>query len=190
MHQPFEDNKFDGAYQIYATPHAPDKTACYKEIFRVLKPGQCFGGYEWCLTSNYDPENPLHQDVKKGIEEGTGLPDVASCEEVLEAMRAAGFENVQGKDCALDAREGYEYPWYHYVTPSYFSPTRFQFTPLGKWALGKALGVLEKLHLVPKGTAGVSSLLQLGADALGKGGELGIFTPVFFHIGRKPLRAD
>jgi len=190
MHQPFPDNKFDAAYQIDATAHAPDKTACYKEILRVLKPGHVFAGYEWCWTDLYDPENPVHQEIKKGIEEGTGLPDISTCKEVLEALEAAGFENVSGKDCALDAREGYEYPWYRYVTPSYFSPTRFQFTPIGKWALGKTLELLEKLHLVPKGTAGVSAILQLGAEALGNGGKLGVFTPLFFHYGRKPQLED
>ncbi len=44
MKQPFEDNTFDGVYQIEATAHAPDKVACYAEILRVLKPGQIFGG--------------------------------------------------------------------------------------------------------------------------------------------------
>lgn len=186
MHQPFEDNKFDAAYQIDATAHAPDKAACYKEILRVLKPGHVFAGYEWCLTNQYDPEDPVHQEIKKGIEEGTGLPDIATTEEVLQALREAGFVDVSGQDCALDAREGYEYPWYRYVTPSYFSPTRFQFTPIGKWALIKALNLLESLHLVPKGTAGVSNILQIGAEALGNGGKRGVFTPLFFHYGRKP----
>jgi len=189
MHQPFEDNYFDAAYQIDATAHAPDKVACYREIFRVLKPGQPFVGYEWCLTSLYDPESPVHRDIKKGIEEGTGLPDIASCEEVLDALRAAGFEDVEGKDCAPEAREGFENPWYHFITPSYFSPTRFQFTPMGRWAMSQSLSLLETIHLVPKGTADVSTLLRVGADALGKGGELGLFTPVFFHYGRKPLTA-
>jgi len=187
MHQPFEDNQFDAAYQIDATAHAPDKVACYKEILRVLKPGQAFAGYEWCLTDAYDPENPVHQQIKKGIEEGTGLPDISTTDEVLEALRVAGFEGVYGKDCAPEAREGYEYPWYRYVTPAYLSPTRFQFTPIGKWAMSKVLTFLENIRLVPKGTAGVSAVLQLGADALGQGGELGVFTPVFFHYGRKPL---
>ena len=42
MAQPFEDNTFDGVYAIEATVHAPDRTGCYAEIFRVLKPGKIF----------------------------------------------------------------------------------------------------------------------------------------------------
>jgi sterol 24-C-methyltransferase len=41
------------------------------EIFRVLKPGQLFGGYEWCLTDKYDPSNPQHRQIKKV---GSSLP--------------------------------------------------------------------------------------------------------------------
>jgi len=190
MHQPFEDNKFDAAYQIEATAHAPDKAGCYREILRVLKPGGVFAGYEWCLTDQYDPEDPEHREIKKNIEIGNGLPDIATTEEVLEALRAAGYEAVTGRDCAKDARPGFEHPWYLYLTPSYFSPTRFQFTPIGQWLAAKALELLEKIHLVPKGTSGVQGILLKGAIGLSAGGTSGVFTPMFFHYGRKPLTTE
>lgn len=47
MNIPKEADTFDAVYQIEATCHAPDATACYKEILRVLKPGGVFSGYEW-----------------------------------------------------------------------------------------------------------------------------------------------
>ena len=59
---------FRSIYQIEATAHAPDKEACYAELLRVLKPGGVFGSYEWCLTDKYEPENPVHQKIKHGIE--------------------------------------------------------------------------------------------------------------------------
>lgn len=37
---------------------------CYKEIYRVLKPGQCFAAYEWCMTDAFDPNNQEHQKIK------------------------------------------------------------------------------------------------------------------------------
>jgi sterol 24-C-methyltransferase len=49
----------------------------YGEIFRVLKPGQIFACYEWCLTPLHDPNNEHHRLIKKKIEEGDGLPDMA-----------------------------------------------------------------------------------------------------------------
>jgi sterol 24-C-methyltransferase len=49
MNMPFEDNTFDGVYAIEATVHAPDRTGCYSEIYRVLKPGRLFAAYV-CLA--------------------------------------------------------------------------------------------------------------------------------------------
>jgi hypothetical protein len=37
---------------------------CYRELFRVLKPGGCFAGYEWCMTASFDADNPEHRRIK------------------------------------------------------------------------------------------------------------------------------
>lgn len=47
-----------------------------QEIMRVLKPGRCFAGYEWCATDAYDPTNKQQKEVMAEIELGNGLPDV------------------------------------------------------------------------------------------------------------------
>jgi hypothetical protein len=64
-------------YAIEATCHAPSRQGVYGEIFRVLKPGARFACYEWCLTDKFDKNNQEHQFIKKKIEEGDGLPDMA-----------------------------------------------------------------------------------------------------------------
>ncbi|KAF7113544.1 hypothetical protein RHSIM_RhsimUnG0121500 [Rhododendron simsii] len=119
MNMPFPDNSFDAAYAIDATCHAPDvlnftfnlvvvfsgyqkppfdiddvslKVGCYKEIHRVLKPGQCFAAYEWCMTDSFDPNNREHQSIKSEIELGNGLPDIRTTTQCLEAVKQAGFE--------------------------------------------------------------------------------------------------
>ena len=51
MALPFEEASFDKAYAIEATCHAPDRTGCYAQIFRVLKEGGIFAGYEWSAES-------------------------------------------------------------------------------------------------------------------------------------------
>jgi len=58
----------------------------------VLKPGQCFAAYEWCMTDHFNPENEVHQKIKSEIELGNGLPDVRSTRQCLEALKLAGFE--------------------------------------------------------------------------------------------------
>ena len=101
---------------------------------RVLKPGQNFACYEWCLTDHYDKDNATHRLIKKQIEEGDGLPDTAYTWEMDEALRKVsrkegrsedtrvvvgngidgvclnthpqvGFEIVETKDIALTAEE-------------------------------------------------------------------------------------
>ncbi|KAH9774426.1 cycloartenol-C-24-methyltransferase [Citrus sinensis] len=90
MKMPFPDNSFDAVYAIEATCHAPDAYGCYKEIYRVLKPGQCFAAYEWCLTDAFDPNNQEHKKIKAEIEIGDGLPDIRSTRKCLEALKQAG----------------------------------------------------------------------------------------------------
>ena len=70
MSIPFPPDTFDGVYAIEATCHAPNKDGVYSEIFRVLKPGASFAGYEWCMTDKYDASNEQHRAIKLGIEVG------------------------------------------------------------------------------------------------------------------------
>jgi hypothetical protein len=58
----------------------------------VLKPGQCFATYEWCMTDHYDGTNPVHQKIKAEVELGNGLPDIRSTKQCLQAAIDAGFE--------------------------------------------------------------------------------------------------
>jgi sterol 24-C-methyltransferase len=44
MNLPFKPESFDAAYAIEATCHAPDRTACFTQIFKALKPGGTFAG--------------------------------------------------------------------------------------------------------------------------------------------------
>jgi sterol 24-C-methyltransferase len=51
-----------------------------------------FATYEWCLTPKYNPKDEEHRLIKKKIEEGDGLPDMATQEECVQALRDVGFE--------------------------------------------------------------------------------------------------
>lgn len=48
-------------------------TDVYSQIYRVLKPGQVFACYEWCLTPKYDKNDANHRLIKKKIEEGNPI---------------------------------------------------------------------------------------------------------------------
>lgn len=126
--EPFADASFDAVYAIEATCHAPVRQGVYGEILRVLKPGAVFACYEWCLTDKYDTANAAHRKIKKAIEEGDGLPDMARPQEVVAALTDVGFEVLHTRDMALDTNLHGE-PWYLPLMPSWKVWTqRFQFT--------------------------------------------------------------
>jgi hypothetical protein len=63
-------------------PRLPAFCTPLQEIYRVLKPGGLFAGYEWLSTAAYNPENKEHKTTMAEIELGNGLPDVRSIEQV------------------------------------------------------------------------------------------------------------
>jgi len=191
MELPFPKNSFQGAYAIEATCHAPDRVACYKQVFDVLEPGARFALYEWCMTDKYDPNNEDHQRMKKEIEIGNGLPDVASTIDCYKAMKDAGFEMLEAYDYADGyEKDGQAFPWYTPLTPSWnpFSQ-RFQFNWLGGMLTPACVFLLEMLWIAPKGSSKTQIALQTGGFALRDAGKERIFTTAYFMVGRKPLKA-
>lgn len=184
MYMPFDDNSFDGIYQIGATCHAPDREQVFAQIFRVLRPGSYFCGYEWVLTNRYNSQKSEHQQIKQAIEEGNSLPELSSWEDVDGALRAVGFELHESRDCADESDP--ETPWYRALTSQDLSLRSIPRTPVGRVITTGALKMLEVVHLMPKGATEVSRLLNLAADALVRSGQLGIFTPMYFYLARKP----
>lgn len=186
MNMPFSENHFDAVYAIEATCHAPDAVGCYKEIFRVLKPGQCFAAYEWCMTESYDPSNAEHQKIKSEIELGNGLPDVRLTTECLDALKKAGFEVVFEKDLAADS----PVPWYLPLDTSHFSLSSFRLTAVGRMMTKNMVKALEYVGLAPKGSQRVQAFLEKAAEGLVDGGKKDIFTPMYFFVARKPLSSS
>ncbi|MCU1278271.1 MAG: cycloartenol-C-24-methyltransferase [bacterium] len=183
MKLPVPDQTYDAVYAIEATCHAPDKTKLFKELFRVMKPGSQFAGYEWCLTDRYDAKNPEHCSIKKGIEEGDGLPDIWYTKDVIDALRAAGFEIITGEDLA--PRSDPETPWYLPLSGRW-SLSGIKHTPAGRFVTSQVVRILEAARIAPKGSTAVAGLLETAAMALVRGGITGIFTPMFFFHARKP----
>ena len=184
MHLPHRDEFFDAAYTIEASCHAPNRVALFREIARVMKPGAYFGGYEWCLTEKFDPQCDQHLVVKKNIEAGNGLPDIAFSWQIDEWLQEAGLEIITTRDLAPTS----DVPWYIALTGADRTLRSFPRTPLGRRITNHATALLELLHVAPKGTREVSDFLNAGADALVAGGQQELFTPLYFFHVRKPLR--
>ena len=189
MALPFKADSFDGVYAIEATCHAPDRAKCYGEILRVLKPGATFACYEWCLTDSYDGSE-RHNKLKKDIEVGDGLPDLCHTSVCTQALKDAGFEVVEARDCALDGLLDGGEPWHTPLTPSWnpLSWPRFQFNPVMFALMPKILTALELIRLVPAGTSKTQVMLQAGGVGCADGGVTGAFTPMWLMVAKKPLK--
>jgi len=185
MNMPWEKDTFDGIFHVEALEHSPDRLANFREIYRVLKPGALFGGYDWVVTDKYDPKNPEHVKIKKEIELGNGVADLLKPSVVLDSLKEAGFELLEKRDYGETDPE-HEIPWYDSLEGRYWSMASFRHTPLGMWLTHKMVWVMESVHIAPKGTLEIHALLVSVAKQLVLGGRLGIFSPSYFYLARKP----
>lgn len=190
MQMSFEPETFDAVYAIEATVHAPSLEGVYTQIFNALKPGGKFGVYEWVMTDEYDNENPVHREIRLGIEQGDGISNMVKKEVAVEAMKAAGFEMLIAEDLA-DRPD--EIPWYYPLAGSWKHMTSLwdvltiaRMTWWGRGAVHRFLGGMEKFGIFPKGSQKTADSLAYAADCLVKGGELKLFTPMFLMVGQKP----
>eukprot|EP00928_Gymnodinium_smaydae_P073606 TRINITY_DN5678_c2_g1_i1.p1 TRINITY_DN5678_c2_g1~~TRINITY_DN5678_c2_g1_i1.p1 ORF type:complete len:670 (+),score=144.23 TRINITY_DN5678_c2_g1_i1:56-2011(+) len=184
---PFLDNSFDAVYAIESTCHSPDRCATYAEIMRVLKPGGVFACYEWCLTDRYDASSEEHRRIKRYIEIGFSLPEILPASACLRLLQQPGFDVLEARDCARDQNEGGE-PWHLRLQPSW-NPLvwpGFQFNPVVFRLLPWVLRLGESLGVLPVGTVRTQMMLQAAAEGLLRGGALGIISPMFLVVTRKP----
>ena len=150
---------------------------------RVLKPGGTFIGYDWCLTDKYDAQNAEHVKTKRLIEEGDGLPDLKSTHQSISALKSVGFNLEEGRIIP----EG-DIPWYQPLKggESFFSPSNFRTTFIGRWITHTGVWLLEKTGIAAQGSFSTISILERAGEGVVRGGETGIFTPYFFFLARKP----
>ena len=135
------------------------------------------------MTGDFNHEDPKHQQIKKDIMIGNGLPDIPHTSEVCTALQAAGFKLIDSHDQALDSDQ--HFPWYHPLQGNNFSISGIPRTPWGRALVNFSLRVGESVRAVPKGSRMVSTMLNTAADALVEGGKSGIFTPMYFVLAQK-----
>lgn len=184
MELPLGDDSFDAAYDFEALVHAPDLQKALSQVRRVLRPGGRFVASDWCLTDAYDPDDPDHQRIKKGIEEGNALPDIPTIAEMGRALEGAGFVVHDLIDVAHASDP--ETPWYLPITRHDRSLRGVRLTGPGRVATRMLVRSLEGVGAAPTGSWSVAELLQKAADALAEAGERGIFTPLVIAVAEKP----
>ena len=184
MNVPLDDGHFDAAYSFDAMCHAPDTGGLFREIFRLLRPGGEVAAVDWCLTDRFDESDSLHRDVRARIEFGNATPDLLTTHQQVAAAEAAGFEVLAHTDQAATRHP--RTPWYLSLQGRDVSLSSLVRVPAGRSFTAVATRLLERLRILPAGTSEAAELLNVAADALVEGGELGIFTPSFLVHARKP----
>ena len=180
-----EANSFDAGYAIESTCHAPDKQRAFAEICRVLKPGALFWGQEMCMTEKFDPDNSSHRAVKDKLMLGIALKDIATFSEVDRALEAVGFQVIEAMDRSIN--DGPSTPWYQPMEgQSGTLRNVFRRTPLGRRAMIGSLRLAETFRFFPKGSAAVVRFMDKTAEAYVAGGKMGMFTPLYCFLARKP----
>lgn len=181
------DDTFDRGYAIESTCHAPDKEGAFAEIYRVLKPGSLFWGQEMCMTDKFDPGNTRHLAIKQDLMHGIALKDIATMDEVAQALERTGFQVIEAKDRAI-YENAPATPWYGPMEARGKTVgSALRRIPLGRGAFIWGARLAEALRLFPKGSADVVELLDRTAKAYVEGGRAGIFTPLYCFLARKPL---
>jgi sterol 24-C-methyltransferase len=190
----FPANSFDHVYSIEATVHAPSLEGVYSQIYRVLKPGGVFGVYEWLMTDRYDNSDERHREIRLGIEQGNGIPNMIKISEALAAIKAAGFELELHEDLSKrpDAT-----PWYYplsgelrYIGSPFDIYRICRMTRAGRVLAHGIIGAMEMLGLAPSGTRKTADSMAVAADCLVAGAKEDLFTPMYMMIARKPAATD
>lgn len=184
MDVPLEDGCFDAAYSFDAVCHAPRTDLCFKEFYRLLRPGGELALNDWCLTESFDASNPVHSDIRDRLEVANATPNLLTTSQQLEAARAAGFEILSRKDYSLECDP--DTPWYRSLQGRDLSLASFGRIPAGRWFTARATRLLELLRIAPAGTGEAARILNVAADSLVEAGVAGIFTPSFLIHARKP----
>jgi sterol 24-C-methyltransferase len=181
----FKDNTFDKAFAIEATCHAGNREEVFSQVFRVLKPDGLFASYEWVLTDSYDDSNANHKKARQQIEKGNALPQLISAEKSVEAFKNCGFEVLSAVDLHKTATEHGQLPWYGTLEAK-CSLENIPQSYVATVVTHALCSAMEKVGLAPKGTVRAHEILLEGRDGLVSAGRLGIFTPMFLVIARKP----
>jgi sterol 24-C-methyltransferase len=167
---PFANSSIDGGYQIQAFTYAKDKTAVFKEIFRVLKSGARFSYLDWVRLPGYDQTNPEHLAIMKRTAAVIGAVDTPSPDEVEDAMRAAGLQVLSSQDASLGGHQS-----------ALIKGERKYFG-----LLRGSIKLAVKSRLFPQHFVPLLERLGEGGEAFVQADELGLATTSYQIICQKP----
>ncbi len=183
---PFEDASLDGVFMCESLAHSPDYERLCREVFRVLKPGAKFTGFNWELTEKFDAENPEHRRIRHMIEYGVGVCQLVKMSHLRHALEKAGFEVITQRDhndfgTALGGKRW----WYLFEENNRWLEVVHSLVT--KVVSTEAwIRFAETVRMLPPGTADTYDLMHSLGAGMYEGAQQGIFTPMHYWLARKP----
>ncbi|KAJ4392215.1 hypothetical protein N0V93_005840 [Gnomoniopsis smithogilvyi] len=173
---PFEDETFDGFYNIQAFSLARDHKALFKEVFRILKPGARFSSLDWIKYPAYDETNPEHAELMRRTKPLIGAVGTPTSASFGEALQGAGFRIIRS-DNASTATDGLQAPLIDKVD--------LYFRSLRRVILG-----LVKIKVLPRHFKTLINRLCLDGKAFVKMDEMRLITTSYRFIAERPSSTD
>lgn len=177
------DASLDGVYMCESAACTYDHRVLCKEVFRVLKPGARFTGFDWQMTDKFDEKNALHRKIRHWLELGVGVPRLVNMDYMRRALAEAGFRVITVRNhndfgVALGGQ-----PW-DQLFEQY--KTKFWMTSL----LRHVLVIAEKFGIAPRNSVKALDVMVMCREGMIRGGplELDIFTPMAYWLAEKPLK--
>jgi len=81
--------------------HAEDRTPPLAQAKRIVKPGHLVGAWQWTLKPSFNYSDPLHLDLKRGMEYGGGLRNLNKPHERHEEWNKVTFDHSPSRLFAL-----------------------------------------------------------------------------------------
>lgn len=173
----------DGVYMCESAACTFDHRVLFKEVFRCLKPGGRFTGFDWQMTDKFDETNAHHRKIRFLLELGVGVPRLVTMQYMREALVDAGFEIITVRNHSDFGESLGGQPW-----DALFNKWKRNFwvTSLVRFAfqVGVAVGYLDQAYV------DAVDIMNYCRQGMVEGGQqqLGIFTPMAYWLAVKPLK--
>jgi sterol 24-C-methyltransferase len=167
---PFEDNTFDGLYNIQALTYASDYNHVFGEMFRVMKPGARLSFLDWVVYDAYDVNDPTHKDLMDRCKPMIGAVRNPTPKEMTDALRKVGFVVEINENASVDGKQ------YTLIESADFYFTTLQ----------KLVNLFVRVGILPEAFEVLFNRLTRDADSFITGDKLGLWSSCHQITAVKP----
>ncbi|KAJ8602157.1 hypothetical protein CTAYLR_003509 [Chrysophaeum taylorii] len=179
-----ERGSYDRVYFMESLSHCEDRSKPLEQARLLLKPGGLVGAWQWMLTPKFNYSDPVHVELKRGMEYGGGLRNLNKPEERIREMERAGLEVIESWDMGDEGiRRGHK-PWWVPLAEGHDFFTKMRSSHVGRKLTMATVWLLETLRVAEKGTYNTALMMEHCGYSAATAGQLGVFTPMWVMIAK------